>query len=290
MAFQQWVDSVNGKYIDVDGIYGSQCVDLILHYVQWLWPGVAWRNSIGIGNAKDLYSASNSNYFEKIANNTSDPNQIPLPGDIVVFGPTPTNAYGHIAVVLSATPSGLHLIQEDGFLLVDAQGNAHGTAAIVDRPWGRSPCIGWLRPKNISPPTNPQQGGTEVASREQVNNLYHAILFRDGDPGGLANYTGRDANSIVSDMLGSAERKGLEASYASLPSQVATLNKQVADLTTNMNTLQSQITDKNKVIATQQKMIEDLNVKLAAQTSDTSQLNAVGIALQWLIKRLGLSK
>lgn len=55
----------------------------------------------------------------------------------------------------------------------------------------------------INPPTS--TGGSEVANASQVNNLYKAILHREGDPGGIKNYTGRDANSIVAEMLGSAE-------------------------------------------------------------------------------------
>lgn len=54
----------------------------------------------------------------------------------------------------------------------------------------------------INPPT---QGGTEVANAAQVNNIYRAILHREGDPGGVQTYTGRDANFIVSAMLNSAE-------------------------------------------------------------------------------------
>lgn len=67
------------------------------------------------------------------------------------------------------------------------------------------------------------QGGSEVATRDQVNALYKGILFREGDPGGLANYTGRDANSIVADMLGSQERKNLEAQWSAKDNMITDL-------------------------------------------------------------------
>jgi hypothetical protein len=51
------------------------------------------------------------------------------------------------------------------------------------------------------------QGGSEVATRAQVNNIYKAVLHREGDEGGLNTYTGKDANTVVAEMLNSAEFK-----------------------------------------------------------------------------------
>lgn len=79
----------------------------------------------------------------------------------------------------------------------------------------RSPAD-WLAGKFV---TQAPQGG-EMANRDQVNNLYKGILMREGDPGGLDNYTGKDANFIVTDFLKSDERKGLEASIASTKQQL----------------------------------------------------------------------
>lgn len=62
--------------------------------------------------------------------------------------------------------------------------------------------------------------GGEVADRNQVNNLYKGVLMREGDPGGLNNYTGKDANTIVAEMLNSQERKNLESYYNGLKNEV----------------------------------------------------------------------
>lgn len=43
-------------------------------------------------------------------------------------------------------------------------------------------------------------------------------------------------------------------------------------------------------LGTLQKENDDLKAKLAVQSNDTTNLNALGVALQWAIKRLGLSK
>jgi uncharacterized protein YaaR (DUF327 family) len=66
------------------------------------------------------------------------------------------------------------------------------------------------------------QGG-EMATRTQVNNLYKAILHRDGDAGGLDNYTGKDANVIVSEMLNSQEFKNHQAYLTAVTKQVTDL-------------------------------------------------------------------
>jgi len=67
------------------------------------------------------------------------------------------------------------------------------------------------------------QGVNEMANREQVNSLYKGILMREGDPGGLNNYTGKDANVIVADMLRSQERTNLVNNINSKDQTIANL-------------------------------------------------------------------
>lgn len=56
------------------------------------------------------------------------------------------------------------------------------------------------------------QGGTDVATREQVKNYYRGVLHREADEGGLNNYQNRDGNFIIADMLNSQERRNFDAS------------------------------------------------------------------------------
>ena len=152
MAFSQWKSSVLGKHIDEDGAYGDQCVDVFINYVKYLYPGKPWSAITGIGNANTLFARSSSTYFAKILNDHSNPNQLPRTGDVAVFAGTPTNSAGHIAVVDGANADGMNLIQQDGLIDLDAQGNAHGVCYESFRRWNQSPCIGWLRPKTSAPP------------------------------------------------------------------------------------------------------------------------------------------
>lgn len=79
----------------------------------------------------------------------------------------------------------------------DIVGTACPGGLDVERIWRES------TPHKPTPQTN--QGGQDVANRDQVNNIYRAVLHRDGDAGGLNNYQNKDANSIIGDMLISRE-------------------------------------------------------------------------------------
>lgn len=146
-AYQAWKPTVLGKVIG-DG----QCVSLVVNnpasYVEHLWPGVNWETIIKpVPSAKDLDSAANSTYLQWIANDVSDPNQLPQQGDIMVFGATPAaghtdmfdNPDGHCGVCDSASASGYVLCQQNA-------PNLGQSANATSYPWNFRPCLGWLRP------------------------------------------------------------------------------------------------------------------------------------------------
>lgn len=236
MAFSDWLKSVEGKYIEVDDHFGSQCVDLFLDYSKHLF-GKYWREASGWGNAKDLFLNSNPMYYQKITNQVGNKTQLPKEGDVIVWGATSTNPYGHIAVVINATASYINVIQQDGFIddgkrrtgnkeeVVRAgDGNADGVAHRKKRYW--TGVIGWLRP--IPKQTTQPEGG-EMANATQVKNLYKAIMHRAADSAGLKHYTGKDANFIVADFLKSAEFKNHEKNMTDLKKQVASLKTALAN-------------------------------------------------------------
>lgn len=98
MDLNEFVTKYNNKYIDTDGVYGHQCVDLIKQYTLdvfwitlWTFGGSA---KTGRENASNTFP---SDTWEKIDNDITDINQVPLEWDIIFWG------YGtnwHTAVVL----------------------------------------------------------------------------------------------------------------------------------------------------------------------------------------------
>jgi hypothetical protein len=155
MSYPLFKSNVLGKVIG-DG----QCVSLIVNnsnaYIEYLFPGVSWPSIIhSVVGAKDMAGINNS-YVQWIANNHSDPNQLPTQGDIMIFDGTPspgyentyTNPYGHCGVCESASSSGFVLLQQ----------NAPSSGSPVNAhsyDWRFRPCLGWLHPLVGQPAPSP---------------------------------------------------------------------------------------------------------------------------------------
>jgi hypothetical protein len=95
MTFQEFLEKYNGKYIDFDGTYGPQCMDLLHQYVVEVL-GLTDPRILAAPAAKDLYNNFDNifgkEYFERIPNT---PDGVPQEGDIVLWG---YNPYGHVAI------------------------------------------------------------------------------------------------------------------------------------------------------------------------------------------------
>lgn len=149
-----WENAVRGVGLNVDGYEGKQCVDVDLSWGQALFPGIPWQTVFPpTPDAKDLLNTYNPHYWDRVFNDHNNPNQIPPPGAVVVYGPTPQygytnkydNPYGHTGVCESANPQGVYLIQQDG-------SDPNTVTSVKFRPWDLSPCLGWLIPKSQTPP------------------------------------------------------------------------------------------------------------------------------------------
>lgn len=115
------------------------------------------------------------------------------------------------------------------------------------------------------------QGDSEVANRTQVNNLYKAILHREGDKGGLDNYTGSNANTIVSEFLGSQEFKTHD-------SFVKNATKQIQDLQAALRN------EQNKPPKVIEKEVEKIVTKIEKIEVPVEVIKTVEVEPSWLIK------
>jgi CHAP domain. len=125
MTTQDFLNQFNGRYVDFDGAFGNQCVDLVQFYNR----DVVGNSIRFIGNAKDLYSQTTSFYTQA---------QDPKVGDIAVFGAMTGNPYGHTGVVSA-------VYSNDSFDLLE-QNDPTGTPSHYKR-YSRANLIGFLRPK-----------------------------------------------------------------------------------------------------------------------------------------------
>jgi len=97
MNLTDFINRWQGKYIDFDGAYGPQCMDLLHQYVVEVL-GLTDPRILAAPAARDLYNNFSNifgkEYFERIPNT---PNGVPQKGDIVIWG---YNPYGHVAIFI----------------------------------------------------------------------------------------------------------------------------------------------------------------------------------------------
>ncbi|OMH30665.1 hypothetical protein BGP79_11950 [Tersicoccus sp. Bi-70] len=164
---EQWLATAAGNRYDLDSVGGAQCVDVPKAAFEVL-TGRSWRQGWpNAGNAKDMLDNASAEWFTVIRNDPSSPSQLPLRGDILVFGPSQyrdgkgesLNPYGHIAQALTPVAAGSQVIQQDGgTVLPDGQ---HPPTAVGWLNWagdlGYGPVLGWLRfrPEKLAGATVP---------------------------------------------------------------------------------------------------------------------------------------
>lgn len=156
----EWLATAPGTGFNLDQAYGYQCVDLADSFAQTEF-GVSWSKTLGgVNGAKQLMSTASTAFFEKIWNDANRPDLIPRPGDIIIWGGSAVNEWGHVAVVKTATRDGVTVVQQDGFAppLVWVQNpNGQGGGYYSGKPAhlatlgyygeGTGMVSGWLRPK-----------------------------------------------------------------------------------------------------------------------------------------------
>ncbi|MBQ8182332.1 MAG: InlB B-repeat-containing protein [Clostridia bacterium] len=99
-----WANSKVGGSWDYDGVYGAQCVDLTKYYYAYL--GVSPVS----GNGCDYATNSLPSGWQRIRYYSGF---VPQPGDIAVWTYT-TSAYGHVAIITSATSSTMYVVEQNG--------------------------------------------------------------------------------------------------------------------------------------------------------------------------------
>lgn len=85
-----------GQTVDMDGMYGGQCMDLIVYVVQTAYGVHMSGNAIDTGSASNIAALQNAGVKVQRITNRSQLQR----GDIVVFS---DGSYGHVAIVEEPT-------------------------------------------------------------------------------------------------------------------------------------------------------------------------------------------
>lgn len=212
MSFLTFKSEWLGKRVDTDGVYLYQCVDLIRQYLaeeRGLAKTGAWGNAIDywyrpapqvlavcskIGGS---YDASTGDIV------VLETNKVPI-----VKG----SGEGHIGIATgNITDSQVEILEQNG---ATGSGDGLGGNAIRTRYVARSRVAGLLRLKPIN---TPQGGSNVILTQDDAQTLYRRLFNRDGDPGGLKNYTGKTLDFALGDMLSSQEFKSLHTVVETAP-------------------------------------------------------------------------
>lgn len=97
MTFQSFLEKWDGKFIDFDGVYNSQCMDLMhIYCVEVL--GLTDGSILAAACAKDVYNnfqnVKGNELFDRIENT---PTGVPQEGDVMFWG---NGTWGHVAIFM----------------------------------------------------------------------------------------------------------------------------------------------------------------------------------------------
>ena len=131
MTSQEFFDKYNGKYIDYDGYYGYQCVDLYRQFVKEVY---GCQQSPPISGAAKVWDTYNKDFFTRISNG---PVNYPNRGDIVIWNTKAGGGYGHIAIAMDAASMSFNSFDQ----------NWPTGSRCHKQPHNYTNVLGWLTPK-----------------------------------------------------------------------------------------------------------------------------------------------
>lgn len=137
MYLDQFVTKYCGKKVDYDGAYGAQCVDLFRQYCKDV---LNTPHTGAVDGAKELFEKYpdlpiEKKYFTRLAKRAA-----PSYGDVAVWGATPANKFGHVAIVLARLSNSSLLVFEQNGVLQDG-------AKVVERSTAN--ILGYLKYKGV---------------------------------------------------------------------------------------------------------------------------------------------
>lgn len=292
MNLDQFVDAYNNKIVDVDGAYGGQCWDLVAEYSRSV-IGVPPHDSFpyglptGDGCAAGVFKNFPDplpQYYDRIANNPNDPNQVPQRGDIIVwdYSSPGSGGAGHIAIVLSADTNGFTSLDQNWVPQITKQIN-HNYNYIQ----------GWLRPKgeDMVDGKTAQQWKDFWQQDIDTHNAKIADLQKQLDDATNAlNQVEQIADTRFQQEKKITDALGLTSSPDDIPSILQAVNNIKSSMQSQIDSLNQKVNEIAKANDILTSTNKDLEAKLAVRSQDTSQLNSLGAALTWLITRLGINK
>lgn len=114
MTLKEFVYKYNGTKIDYDKAFGATCVDVFRQYCADV---LKIEHTGGVDGAKDLFldyckKPKEQKYFMLIDEKKSPEYK---EGDVLIWGATKTNRYGHVAILLAEMSGDVLVFEQNGF-------------------------------------------------------------------------------------------------------------------------------------------------------------------------------
>ena len=261
MTVDEFVAKWNGKGIDFDGAYSTQCWDLVAQYSKEVvgLQGGAWEvmptgPNGGAIEVFTVFKAPLGTYYDKIAN-SPDPTNLPKKGDLVIWN---WGTFGHIALCLGATSASISVFEQNS----PVGSLCHITP---NKQW--SGCVGWIRPKSKGDIMN-QEAGTE---------MYRTALHREAEStAGASQWNGQTPAAALRAVRG-AEWQIIDNKLKAYD----TLQAQVAELSTRPTkdelqaVVQTANSERDKVAVLESQLAEEKAKPPVEVVKNPSWLNSV---------------
>jgi len=114
LTLTQFILKYNGKKVDFDGKFGAQCVDLFRQYCADVYQ---IPQTPGVDGAKDIIANPGVLTVVRDSLHTDYSS-----GDVLVWGATPKNKYGHVAILVCVYNTKYFVVfEQDGFAQTGAK-------------------------------------------------------------------------------------------------------------------------------------------------------------------------
>lgn len=120
MTLKRFVVTYNGKKVDFDNAYGYQCVDLFRQYCKDV---LNIKQVPPVDGAKDIINNPGKLKvtYESYA-----------PGDVLIYGATKSNPYGHVCILVSLLDSDTFIVfEQNGFEQTGAKLTVRGKDGLL---------------------------------------------------------------------------------------------------------------------------------------------------------------
>ena len=129
-----FIQAYNNKYIDYDGAYGNQCVDLYNYYTAKFVGG----QNIMVGWAPELYNAYDTKAYHRTGANVPG-----AMGYVAIFRPGGSTPSGHVAIVVGDNGNGTLRVLHSNATSAGSRGNT------VISNISKASLMGYLIPRRL---------------------------------------------------------------------------------------------------------------------------------------------